>query len=173
METRLEGNKTVQSQTDKSSAPSCSALPVVAECTEFSPASIFRGQVLECFLSWIKYTNLQASDIAQSLGGFKEDFSGRTYVDVPTSMAWSGRKGPLLGPMDCLMVVEGLVLGHPAWGLVMPCSCSSRNPLIPECFKHVVSGGDLSETATDIIVELLRMLRLSRQQVLFIYSSNR
>jgi hypothetical protein len=29
--------------------------------------------------------------------------------------------------------------------------------LIPECFKHVVEGGELSETATDIIVEVLRM----------------
>ena len=54
------------------------------------------AEVLECFLSWIKYTNLQAADIAQ-------------------------------------------------------------NPLIPECFKHVVDGADLSETATDIIVEVLRM----------------
>lgn len=33
----------------------------------------------------------------------------------------------------------------------------AQNPLIPECFKHVVEGGDLSETATDIVVELLRM----------------
>ena len=33
----------------------------------------------------------------------------------------------------------------------------AQNPLIPECFKHVVDGGELSETATDIIVEVLRM----------------
>lgn len=33
----------------------------------------------------------------------------------------------------------------------------AQNPLIPECFKHVVEGGELSETATDIVVEVLRM----------------
>eukprot|EP00439_Symbiodinium_sp_Y106_P077612 s127_g16.t1 len=55
-----------------------------------------KRKVLECFLSWIKYTNLQANEIAQ-------------------------------------------------------------NPFIPECFKYVVEGGELSETATDIIIEVLRM----------------
>mmetsp|Transcript_88253 Transcript_88253/g.263153 ORF Transcript_88253/g.263153 Transcript_88253/m.263153 type:complete len:960 (-) Transcript_88253:318-3197(-) len=58
-----------------------------------------KKKVLECFLSWIKFTNLQASDIAQ-------------------------------------------------------------NPMIPECFKYVTEGGELSETATDIIIEVLRMSSL-------------
>jgi len=55
-----------------------------------------KRKVLECFLSWTKFTNLQANDIAQ-------------------------------------------------------------NPLLPECFKYVVEGGDLSETATDIITEVIQM----------------
>lgn len=58
-----------------------------------------KQKVLECFLSWIKFTNLQANDIAQ-------------------------------------------------------------NPMIPECFKYILEGGDLSETATDIIIEVLRMSSL-------------
>lgn len=55
-----------------------------------------KKKVLECFLSWIKFTNVQASDIAQ-------------------------------------------------------------NPIIPECFRHIIEGSELSETATDIIIEVLRM----------------
>jgi len=55
-----------------------------------------KKKVLDCFLSWIKFTDLQVGDIAQ-------------------------------------------------------------NPLIPECFKYVFEGGELSETATDIIIEILRM----------------
>ncbi|CAE8695430.1 unnamed protein product, partial [Polarella glacialis] len=63
------------------------------------PSIQAKRKVLECFLSWIKFTNLQANDIAQ-------------------------------------------------------------NPFLPECFKYVVEGGDLSETATDIIIEVLRMCSL-------------
>mmetsp|Transcript_100858 Transcript_100858/g.325559 ORF Transcript_100858/g.325559 Transcript_100858/m.325559 type:complete len:957 (-) Transcript_100858:114-2984(-) len=63
------------------------------------PSTQAKKKVLECFLSWIKFTNLQASDIAQ-------------------------------------------------------------NPLLPECFKYVTEGGELSETATDIIIEVLRMSSL-------------
>lgn len=63
------------------------------------PSVQAKRKVLECFLSWIKFTNLQASDIAQ-------------------------------------------------------------NPFIPECFKFVVEGGELSETATDIVIEVLRMCSL-------------
>merc|ERR1719330_1803770 len=55
-----------------------------------------KKKVLECFLSWIKFTNLQAGEMSQ-------------------------------------------------------------NPLIPECFKNVCEGGELSDIATDIIVEVLRM----------------
>eukprot|EP00971_Amphidinium_carterae_P040218 789167-Amphidinium_carterae.1 len=36
-------------------------------------------------------------------------------------------------------------------------SAEAQNPLIPECFKYVEEGTELSETATDIIIELLRM----------------
>mmetsp|Transcript_55633 Transcript_55633/g.156624 ORF Transcript_55633/g.156624 Transcript_55633/m.156624 type:complete len:979 (+) Transcript_55633:47-2983(+) len=60
------------------------------------PSVQAKRKVLECFLSWIKFTNLPAADIAQ-------------------------------------------------------------NALIPECFGYVTSGGELSETATDIIIEILRM----------------
>lgn len=63
------------------------------------PSIQAKKKVLECFLSWIKFTNLQAHDIAQ-------------------------------------------------------------NPLIPECFKYVTEGGELSEIATDIIIEILRMSSL-------------
>jgi len=63
------------------------------------PSMQAKRKVLECFLSWIKFTNLQANDISQ-------------------------------------------------------------NPLIPECFKYVTDGGELSETATDIIIEVLRMSSL-------------
>lgn len=63
------------------------------------PTAQAKKKVLECFLSWIKFTNLQAADIAQ-------------------------------------------------------------NPLIPECCKYVTEGGELSETATDIIIEILRMCSL-------------
>eukprot|EP00408_Alexandrium_pacificum_P059873 CAMPEP_0171173964 /NCGR_PEP_ID=MMETSP0790-20130122/10488_1 /TAXON_ID=2925 /ORGANISM="Alexandrium catenella, Strain OF101" /LENGTH=936 /DNA_ID=CAMNT_0011638833 /DNA_START=59 /DNA_END=2866 /DNA_ORIENTATION=- len=55
-----------------------------------------KRKVLECFLSWVKFTHLPAGDIAQ-------------------------------------------------------------NPLLPECFKYVTEGGELSETATDILIEVLRM----------------
>ncbi|CAK9092755.1 Transportin-3 (Importin-12) (Imp12) (Transportin-SR) (TRN-SR) [Durusdinium trenchii] len=98
-----EENNNYKLMTDSFKRESCSqrlqaATPQVVQflLNLQCPTVQARRKVLECFLSWIKYTNLQASDIAQ-------------------------------------------------------------NPLIPECFKHVVSGGDLSETATDIIVELLRM----------------
>mmetsp|Transcript_121038 Transcript_121038/g.353709 ORF Transcript_121038/g.353709 Transcript_121038/m.353709 type:complete len:962 (-) Transcript_121038:341-3226(-) len=63
------------------------------------PSTQAKKKVLECFLSWIKFTNLQANDIAQ-------------------------------------------------------------NPMIPECFKYVTEGGELSETATDIVIEVLRMSSL-------------
>lgn len=63
------------------------------------PSVQAKQKVLECFLSWIKFTNLQANDMAQ-------------------------------------------------------------NPLIPECCKFVNEGGQLSETATDIIIEVLRMSSL-------------
>mmetsp|Transcript_71912 Transcript_71912/g.113964 ORF Transcript_71912/g.113964 Transcript_71912/m.113964 type:complete len:965 (+) Transcript_71912:107-3001(+) len=33
----------------------------------------------------------------------------------------------------------------------------AQNPMLPECFKYISEGGELSETATDIIVEVLRM----------------
>ncbi|CAK9092789.1 Transportin-3 (Importin-12) (Imp12) (Transportin-SR) (TRN-SR) [Durusdinium trenchii] len=98
-----EENNNYKLMTDSFKRESCSqrlqaATPQVVQflLNLQCPTVQARRKVLECFLSWIKYTNLQASDIAQ-------------------------------------------------------------NPLIPECFKHVVSGGNLSETATDIIVELLRM----------------
>jgi transportin-3 len=58
-----------------------------------------KRKVLECFLSWVKFTNLQANDIAQST-------------------------------------------------------------FLPECFKYVMEGGELSETSTDIIIEVLRMCSL-------------
>lgn len=61
-----------------------------------------KKKVLECFLSWIKFTSMQATDMAQ-------------------------------------------------YGL------------IPECFKCVVEGDELSETATDIIVEILRMCSFELQ----------
>lgn len=57
--------------------------------------SKIHAEALECFLSWIKFTNVPASHIAQ-------------------------------------------------------------NPLIPQCFEHVAHWDDLSETATDTIVEVLR-----------------
>ncbi|CAK9046785.1 unnamed protein product, partial [Durusdinium trenchii] len=60
-----------------------------------SPRAQTRRKALECFLSWIKFTNVPASHIAQ-------------------------------------------------------------NPLIPQCFEHVAHWDDLSETATDTIVEVLR-----------------
>jgi len=63
------------------------------------PSEQAKRKVLDCFLSWIKFTNLQACDIVQ-------------------------------------------------------------NPLVPECCKYVTEGGALSETATDIIVEILRMCSL-------------
>mmetsp|Transcript_74396 Transcript_74396/g.162718 ORF Transcript_74396/g.162718 Transcript_74396/m.162718 type:complete len:954 (+) Transcript_74396:85-2946(+) len=53
-------------------------------------------RVMECFLSWIKYSQLQPGDMAQ-------------------------------------------------------------NPLLPECFKGIIEGGELAEIGTDIIVEILRM----------------
>jgi len=55
-----------------------------------------KRKVLECFLSWVKFTDVPPNELAQ-------------------------------------------------------------NPLIPECFKFVEEGSELSETATDIIIELLRM----------------
>ncbi|CAL1144993.1 unnamed protein product [Cladocopium goreaui] len=98
-----EENNNYKLMTDSFKRESCSqrlqaATPQVVQflLNLQCPTMQARRKVLECFLSWIKYTNLQASDIAQ-------------------------------------------------------------NPLIPECFKHVVEGGELSETATDIIVEVLRM----------------
>lgn len=60
------------------------------------PSASAKKKVLECFLSWVKFTNLQAADIA-------------------------------------------------------------RTSLIAECFQYVTEGGELSETATDIIVEVLKM----------------
>lgn len=33
----------------------------------------------------------------------------------------------------------------------------AQNPMLPECFKYITEGGDLSETATDIICDLLRI----------------
>lgn len=60
------------------------------------PSVAAKKKVLECFLSWIKFTNLQPSEMAQ-------------------------------------------------------------NPLLPECFKSITEGGELAETATDIIIEMLRM----------------
>jgi len=63
------------------------------------PSAQAKRKVLECFLSWIKLTNLPAPAIAQ-------------------------------------------------------------NPLIPECLAFVREGGELSETATDIIIEVLRMSSL-------------
>eukprot|EP00927_Polykrikos_kofoidii_P033794 TRINITY_DN28635_c0_g1_i1.p1 TRINITY_DN28635_c0_g1~~TRINITY_DN28635_c0_g1_i1.p1 ORF type:complete len:979 (+),score=168.99 TRINITY_DN28635_c0_g1_i1:417-2939(+) len=63
------------------------------------PSIQAKQKVLECFLSWIKFTNLQANEIAQ-------------------------------------------------------------NPLIPECCNFVKEGGPLSETGTDIIIEILRMSSL-------------
>lgn len=60
------------------------------------PTPQAKRKVLECFLSWIKFTNLQAADLAQ-------------------------------------------------------------NSMIPDCFRYVTEGGELSETATDIIIEVLRM----------------
>eukprot|EP00928_Gymnodinium_smaydae_P009867 TRINITY_DN13693_c0_g1_i1.p1 TRINITY_DN13693_c0_g1~~TRINITY_DN13693_c0_g1_i1.p1 ORF type:complete len:950 (+),score=239.04 TRINITY_DN13693_c0_g1_i1:119-2968(+) len=60
------------------------------------PSPSAKKKVLECFLSWIKFADLQAAEIA-------------------------------------------------------------NNPLIPECCKYVAEGGDLSEPATDIIIEILRM----------------
>merc|ERR1719330_626835 len=58
-----------------------------------------KKRFFECFLSWIKFTNLQAAEMSQ-------------------------------------------------------------NQLLPECFKHVCEGGELSENATDIIIEVLRMSSL-------------
>lgn len=55
-----------------------------------------KKKVLECFLSWLRFTNLQPGDMAQ-------------------------------------------------------------NPLLPECFKFITEGGELSELATDIVIELLKM----------------
>jgi len=63
------------------------------------PSMHAKKKVMECFLSWLKFTNLQAGDIAQ-------------------------------------------------------------NPLLPECFKNVTEGGELSEIGTDIIIEVLRMSSL-------------
>jgi len=63
------------------------------------PSMHAKKKVLECFLSWIKFTNLQAGEMSQ-------------------------------------------------------------NPLLPECFKNVSEGGELSEIATDIIIEVLRMSSL-------------
>lgn len=60
------------------------------------PSAQAKQKVLECFLSWSKFTNMHPGDL-------------------------------------------------------------SKNPLLPECFKYISEGGELSETATDIIVELLRM----------------
>mmetsp|Transcript_5331 Transcript_5331/g.12828 ORF Transcript_5331/g.12828 Transcript_5331/m.12828 type:complete len:967 (-) Transcript_5331:50-2950(-) len=60
------------------------------------PSMQAKRKVLECFLSWVKFTDVPPHDLAQ-------------------------------------------------------------NPLIPECFKYVEEGTELSETATDIIIELLRM----------------
>mmetsp|Transcript_71293 Transcript_71293/g.127063 ORF Transcript_71293/g.127063 Transcript_71293/m.127063 type:complete len:954 (-) Transcript_71293:100-2961(-) len=60
------------------------------------PSAQAKKKVLECFLSWSKFANLNASDL-------------------------------------------------------------SKNPLVPECFNYIREAGELSETATDIIVELLRM----------------
>jgi len=63
------------------------------------PSLQAKKRVLECFLSWIKFTTLQPAEIAQ-------------------------------------------------------------NPIIPECIKYITEGGqfrDLSESATDIVIEVLRM----------------
>ncbi|CAJ1383125.1 unnamed protein product [Effrenium voratum] len=105
-----EENNNLKLMTDSFKRESCSQRLQAAtpEVVRFllnlqCPTVQARRKVLECFLSWIKFTNLQASDIAQ-------------------------------------------------------------NPLLPECFKHVVEAGDLSETATDIIVEVLRMCSMDITQ---------
>jgi transportin-3 len=67
------------------------------------PSIAAKKKVLECFLSWIKFTHVQPHDMAQ-------------------------------------------------------------NPMLPECFKYITEGGELSETATDIIVEILRMCHRDLQE---------
>ncbi|CAK9084236.1 unnamed protein product [Durusdinium trenchii] len=72
-----EENNNYKLMTDSFKRESCSqrlqaATPQVVQflLNLQCPTVQARRKVLECFLSWIKYTNLQASDIAQSLGGF-------------------------------------------------------------------------------------------------------
>eukprot|EP00438_Fugacium_kawagutii_P022269 Skav211443 [mRNA] locus=scaffold1591:293449:295243:- [translate_table: standard] len=141
--------------------------------------------VLECFLSWIKYTNLQASDAWQhgmsECGGVPlqspvfPGLSPQTGVKSasPNAQLPKQERSALRGDYDTIAMNVPVSLPMVlAPGLPSPCrpGCPCRhgfprpshqdiaqNPLIPECFKHVVEGGDLSETATDIVVELLRM----------------
>lgn len=94
-------NQKLMTDTDKRNANTEQLTQSTSQVVQFlttlqCPSTLAKKKVLECFLSWIKFTTLQVNEIAQ-------------------------------------------------------------NPLLPQCFQIISEGSELSETATDIVIEVLQM----------------